>query len=211
MRTLVHVGLAMLALLGGTEATQVPSPRISVRIHAAVGYEPRERTYAFRAAQQLENLLNSPAFYNSLRQVRLLDGQQPSQVYERLLLAREAVAPYPDSCADHVLDFWLRLDGTDLDCDGTSIGSDDEEGGYVNTCPKRVRCWAENDCVASMADHLLHEYLHHLGYDHRQPFARRKTPYVVGDLAYDLLTDEQGPYKLRDCEDWPSNRGACAR
>lgn len=211
MKTLLYGSLATLLLMSRTEASQVVAPpHVTIRVHATEGYELRERSYALRAAQQLENLLNSPTFYTSLQQVRLLDGQQPAQVYERLLLAHENVAPYPDSCADHVLDFWLRLDGTGLDCDGTSIGSDDNEGGYVNTCPNRVRCWAENDCLASMADHMLHEYLHHLGYRHRQTFKRQKTPYIVGDLAYNILTDKQGLYKLKDCEDWPNNRGACA-
>ena len=80
----------------------------------------------------------------------------------------------------------------------------------MNSCPNRIQCWAANGCMASMADHLLHEYMHHLGYQHYGSHKAEKVPYVVGDLTYALLTDTKGPYKLKDCEDWPNSTGPCA-
>jgi len=182
---------------------------VTVKIHSLEKYGPAERAYALQAAQMLERLINSDKFRDTLRLVRYKGGENPQSVYDAIIKAKEIKAPYLDSTAEHVVDLWLRLDGTGLNCNGSSIGGDDGLGGYTNSCPNRIQCWAANDCVALMAGHLMHEYMHQLGYNHFGWGKTKKVPYVVGNVVVALLTASNGEFKLKRCAEWPGNTGPC--
>ena len=99
-----------------------PVAGVTIQIHGLENYGAAESNYAKEAVKALEAVINSDEFKQKLLQSTFRGGEKPVEVYNALMRAHEQVSPDSQAAADHVLDFWLRLDGTELSCNGSSIG-----------------------------------------------------------------------------------------
>lgn len=173
-------------------------PRVRVELHALAGGYVEHAAFARAAAQRLEDALNSAEFQRAVVSGRFKHtrGRSSAQVLDSILRAKEVQGP---GGADGVVDLRLRTI-TREDKDGEkwlkwcepgsrvgTIGMDGSGTGVVATCPQHLEQWAKTADVGELAGHMMHEYMHLLGYSHPWPGKYRSATYQIGDLATEAV------------------------
>jgi hypothetical protein len=71
------------------------------------------------------------------------------------------------------------------------------------------RAWLRGATIPEIADHLLHEQMHRVGFTHERDYSRDRcfsVPYAVGELACETVV-RLGTGTIDDCD--PTPRGKC--
>ncbi len=168
-------------------------PRVRVTLHKLEGGYTAHAAFADEAARKLEVALNSPELRRDIAsgKYRHTDHQTSAQVLAAILAAKET-STLPG--ADNVIDLRLRtitrvedgqqwLNWCEPGSQMGTIGIDGGGTGFVATCPQHLDDWAESGDHASLAGHMMHEYMHLLGYAHPRPGKRKSAVYRIGDLV----------------------------
>jgi hypothetical protein len=74
-----------------------------------------------------------------------------------------------------------------IDSDSGTIGKEADKSGYTVTCKERIKIWAKNKNYGCMAGHIMHEYLHNLGFKHEWYSKRKSFVYKTGNLVRYLI------------------------
>ncbi len=161
-------------------------------VHSIRGYGDHEE-FARKAAKVLEEVINRDAFraFILAGEYKKKRGLEPQQIMEVLFRAHENYGRNGPTGTDGVVD--LRLRTMTLEEDGErwmrncrpgssagTIGKDGGPEGVMITCSERIEEWARTDDVASLAGHMMHEYLHLLGFSHRGLCKRKSLVYKLG-------------------------------
>lgn len=114
-------------------------------------------------------------------------------LYEFIMLARE---DRDNGGSDRVVDIRLRTMTRKDDgrywirkCRKRTIGKEGGKKGFVVTCPQKLEDWMENDEIHRLVGHIMHEYMHHLGFKHPKAHKFQSAVYQVGYLVRDLAKD----------------------
>jgi hypothetical protein len=180
---------------------QPAEPRTSVAVHSIEGYGEHE-AFARAAAERLEQVINSPLFQELVAQggYGKRRGLEPKEILQRILNAHEVLGP---GGTDGVVDLRLRTmnesDGARWmrNCEPGSragtIGKDGGASGVMVTCPYRLELWEKTNSVASLTGHMMHEYMHQLGFSHKGLWKRRSAVYRIAAIAAIVATGFDPP------------------
>jgi hypothetical protein len=116
---------------------------------------------------------------------------------EILELIRTANELKGNSGAENVMDLRLRLMSLKKDgkkwMNNCEIGSKSgtigkrSTDGYTVTCPQRIKIWAKNENYACFAGHIMHEYMHNIGFSHHPPYKTKSAVYKTGYLVRNII------------------------
>ena len=103
------------------------------------------------------------------------------QIYKRILKGREELYPYVNNAMDVEIDFFTNHKSIVI--------------GY--TWPHSKKIWMNTKYfnrfeVEEIASHLLHEWLHKLGFDHERNRTHDRqfsVPYAIGRIAHDIARE----------------------
>ena len=166
---------------------------ISVKLHEITNAGPKQKDIARRACAALETALNHPDFKSRVesatyKETRWWDARGNSRsIPKEEIYGYVASGLERDTPADQEVDIKVKLARMN------SVGST-----VPGKLPFRTAYWFINECieeddVASLAGHFLHEWLHVAGFHHYPDnSARDDVPYVLGELAIELLGDREG-------------------
>lgn len=178
-------------------------PQVRVVLHELKGGYATHADFAMEAGRRLELALNSVELRREIANGRFRHGagRTSGEILESILAASEAT---PLAGSAHVVD--LRLRTITMEDDGAqwlkwcepgsrmrTIGVDGNGTGFVATCPQHLDQWAEGGDYATLAGHMMHEYMHLLGYSHPRPGKRKSAVYVIGDLAEEAVRKSSRP------------------
>lgn len=172
-----------------------PANTVKVEIHSIEGYG-EHGSFARAAGEKLQKVINSAEFQQRVRAggYGKRNGLTPDEILQRILDAKEVQGP---GGMDGVVDLRLRtmnleVDGErwmancELDSRARTIGKDGGASGITVTCPQRIEAWAAKNDLATLVGHLMHEYMHQLGFSHKRPGKWRSAVYRIGSIAEEV-------------------------
>ncbi|WP_316846271.1 hypothetical protein [Pedobacter psychrodurus] len=174
--------------------------QVKVVLHSVVGYGQNE-AFARKAAAALEHVLNSDEFKRKVLDTTFIKtkGYTNQQLYDRIIKAHEVQG---EGGQDGVVDLrarTLRVDGDESNwknnCEGSTLGIDGTGDGVTAVCPNKLQTWVTQNELNELAGHYAHEYMHILGFDHRnmlrgQKWREKTFVYVIGNIVSDLVEGE---------------------
>jgi hypothetical protein len=106
------------------------------------------------------------------------EGESNRELYEKILSGGEKLYPYQNNAMDVEVELYVDFESQVL--------------GY--TYPRSPRIWMNTKYFnlhssSEIAGHLVHEWLHKLGYDHerqRSPRRRYSVPYAIGNIVKEV-------------------------
>jgi hypothetical protein len=161
---------------------------VRVTLHRIEGYGAHE-PFAHRAAQLLEDVLNSDEFKTEVLKGRFnsTQGLTNLQLYQKIMTAHEEEGP---GGQDGVVDLRVRILRIESDesrwkkpCDRRTIGVDGAGTGTTAICPQKLIKWATDGRTEYLAAHYAHEYIHILGFHHKVAPKTESFVYQVGDIV----------------------------
>lgn len=168
-------------------------PRVRVQLHELSGGYATHKAFAEETSRKLEAALNSVEFRRAVvnRRFRHTLDRTSVQILQSILEAKEVYGP---GGSDGVVDLRLRTITKEEDgqqwlkwCEPGSrmgtIGVDGDGTGVIATCPQHLDLWAREKDFASLSGHMMHEFMHVLGYGHPRPGKYKSAAYRIGDLA----------------------------
>lgn len=201
-----QVCLIILILSSYKSYTQTSNKVVSIMIHDIKGYGEFE-SFAKESVRKLEALLNSKEFETKFNDLKMTQTKGYSKT-ELLNLILEAKELRGGSEKMNTIDIRLRV--MSFDEDGSkwmenciigskagTIGIEADKTGYTVTCKERIEIWAKNKNYGCMAGHIMHEYLHNLGFKHKFYSKRKSFVYKTGNLVRNLIqgNDNKCPTK----------------
>ena len=180
--------------------------KVSIKIHDIKGYGAYEE-FAKKSVEKLEELLNSKEFEDEFIKTKMTQrkGKNKKELLNSILAAKETSF---DSGKKNTIDVRLRV--MSLEEDGAkwmkncvvgskqgTIGKEADSLGYTVTCKERIKLWADNENYGCMAGHIMHEYLHNIGFKHKWYSKRKSVVYKTGNLVRILINgnNESCPVK----------------
>ncbi len=176
--------------------SQTDYENVSIKIHDIKGYGEYEE-FARVAVDKLEILLNSKKFESEFEKAKMTQkkGNNNAELLYILVFAKELKG---DSEEKNIIDIRLRVMSLEMDgtrwmencvigSDAGTIGKEADISGYTVTCKERIEIWAKNENYGCMAGHIMHEYLHNLGFKHRFYSKRKSFVYKTGILVRNLI------------------------
>ncbi len=96
---------------------------------------------------------------------------------------------------DKVVDLRARTLRTDSDearwwrkpCRKRTIGVDGAGTNITAICPQKLANWVKNDKPEYLAAHYAHEFIHILGFHHKEKPKDESFVYQIGDIVEDLV------------------------
>jgi RNase P/RNase MRP subunit p29 len=185
MKTVIPIILAWLIC---ADLSSAQERNVKVTLHTIEGYGANQ-PFAYRAAQLLEDVLNSDEFKEEILEGRFnsREGLSNLQLYQKIMTAHEAEGP---GGQDGVVDLrarTLRIDSDErrwkVPCDRRTIGVDGAGTGITAICPQKLTEWATDGRTEYLAAHYAHEYIHMLGFHHNRIPKRSSFVYQVGNIV----------------------------
>jgi hypothetical protein len=175
---------------------QTAADQVTLSIQDIKGYGEYE-SFAQESIQRLEQLLNSELFHDEFFNIKMTQtrGYDKTELLDLIFAANELRG---NSGTKNTIDIRLRVmsiekDGTNwmkncmIDSKASTIGKEADSSGYTVTCQERIEIWAKNKNYGCMAGHIMHEYLHNLGFKHRFYSKRKSFVYKTGILVRNLV------------------------
>src|SRR5687768_2855841 len=170
--------------------------KVKVTLHDVTGYGDH-KSFAYKAAQILEDVFNSEEFKNEVLNGKFnaTKGLTNQQLYDKIMTAHEEDGPGGQNGVVDLRARTLLIDSDESDwkkpCDGVTIGVDGAGTGVTAICPQRLVEWSKEEDTAALAAHYAHEYMHILGFSHKKVFStsswKRKTfVYQIGNIVENL-------------------------
>jgi hypothetical protein len=172
--------------------SQTTYDNVSIAIHDIKGYGEYE-AFARESVKKLEEFLNSKEFENEFRNMRMTQTKRydKTELLELIVSANEIRG---NSESKNTMDIRLRVmsieeDGADwmkncvIASKAGTIGKEADKSGYTVTCKERIGIWAKNKNYGCMAGHIMHEYLHNLGFSHKFYSKRKSFVYKTGNIV----------------------------
>ena len=168
------------------------SQKTTIKIHDIKGYGEYEE-FVRKSVEKLEKLLNSKEFEDEFKKTKMTQtkGNTKNELLNIIYAAKET---HFDSGKKNTIDVRLRV--MSLEEDGTrwikncvvgskqgTIGKEADSLGYTVTCKERIKLWANNENYGCMAGHIMHEYLHNIGFKHKWYSKRKSVVYKTGNLV----------------------------
>lgn len=162
--------------------------KIKVVLHEVVGYGANEQ-FAYKAAQLLEDVLNSTEFKTEVLKAEFIstNGLSNQQLYDKIMTAREEDGP---GGQDGVVDLrvrTLRIDSDESEwkkpCKKRTIGVDGAGTGITAICPQKLENYAKEGRTEDLAAHYAHEYTHIIGFHHKEKPKDESFVYQIGDIV----------------------------
>ncbi|WP_109301761.1 hypothetical protein [Aquimarina sp. AU474] len=160
----------------------------TIQVNYIEGFNQQHLVKANQAIQLVQDLVNSNAFKEAVLSVRRFKNPRVrrrtgrrrysnQEILDLILGGRDLNNP-----ADQIMNFRLRL----YDSQVNEIGNTNMTTLIIST----FKGYLEDNAVGCYAAHLLHEYMHTIGFTHSRfdIFGRDRTvPYKIGKIARDLL------------------------
>lgn len=150
---------------------------------------PLKQEKIFSAVELLRRVFSSDEFrdrilkheFNGKRSFHLNKGLTNREIYRRILEGMETLSQEENNAMDVEIELYSDFDSPVL--------------GY--TYPRSKRIWMNlkyfnKHSPAEVAGHLVHEWLHKLGFDHereRHPDRKYSVPYAVGYIVRDIARE----------------------
>jgi len=176
--------------------------KVKVTLHDVTGYGD-DKSFAYKAAQLLEDVFNSEEFKNEVLNGKFnaTNGLTNQQLYDKIMTAHEEDGPGGQNGVVDLRARTLLIDSDESDwkkpCEGKTIGVDGEGTGVTAICPQRLVEWSKEGDTAALAAHYAHEYMHILGFSHKKPWFSRsgwtaKTfVYQIGNIVENLANKRE--------------------
>lgn len=181
---------------------QVSQESVSIKIHDIKGYGQYEE-FARKSVEKLQTLLNSESFKNEFTKTKMtqMGGYSKTELLSLIVQANELRG---NSEGKNTIDIRLRTMSYEEDGErwmkncaigsrAGTIGKEADKSGYTITCQERIKIWAEHENYGCMAGHIMHEYLHNLGFKHKWYSKRKSFVYKTGDLTRNLINGNSKP------------------
>jgi hypothetical protein len=176
--------------------SQTSHEAVSIQIHDIKGYGEYEN-FARQSVEKLETLLNSESFISEFSKLKMTQtrGYGKTELLSIITAAKELRG---DSQEKNTIDVRLRVmsleeDGQNwmenciIGSNAGTIGKEADASGYTVTCKERIAIWAKNESYGCMAGHIMHEYLHNLGFKHRFYSKKKSFVYNTGNLVRKMI------------------------
>lgn len=151
----------------------------------------------FRAVDLLGQVFASPEFkhrilayrFNHKHQFAMNKGLTNRQIYEKILHGTEKLSPEENNAMDVEISLYSDYDSRVL--------------GYTRPDTKKIWMnmkYFNKHSIAELAGHLVHEWLHKLGFGHEEdwtPTREDTVPYAIGYIVRDIAEkiDEENSYQ----------------
>ena len=165
---------------------------LTVNIHRTDQFKAKDKGILTEAKNLIEAAINSEAFrnrvlnftYQGKKEFVQNNGMTNQQIYDYLMSGAEKL-PAP-SAPNHVMDLSLALYAPGIFDDKTVIGYTSEDDPIIHI---NRRIYRDSD-PSDIADNLVHEWCHKMGFDHDFEVTERRNysvPYGIGYIIDDLV------------------------
>lgn len=152
--------------------------KLRIEVHAREGFTETELVTHQRACENLEEVINSEVFRQMVLSTHFTstNGLSNQQILDRIYSGADNINTEPDGDIDvHVIMYYKS----------------NRTVGY--TYPGTHKTWVNRRFygeVKDIANNLIHEYLHKVGFDHSSASEHTSVPYAIG-LIIEVLIDRE--------------------
>lgn len=143
------------------------------------------------ATHLLDSILSTNEFRKRVLDAKLIatKGKSNKEIYDYLMSGNTEY----ESANDKIINLYLE--------EYANYAGGNEIGHTIGKKTSTHRCFILQNDVACLAGHLIHEYLHVMGFTHRRlERPKKKTvPYVIGNIIKDMLGHSNCPSVHKDC------------
>ena len=168
--------------------------KIDIQVHETKNFSKEEREKFLLAMEKATHALNSPEFTHRMVSLPLeqTNGHTKSQILQMLMSGADKFNVEKDKDIDVYITLYYSFRNTI---------------GY--TYPSTWFTWVNRKFFssfnhASIGGHVVHEYMHNLGFGHDSPSDHNSVPYAVGYLVRDMISEYEAYGRYLEVSELPS-------
>jgi hypothetical protein len=151
--------------------------KLKIVVHDRVGFDAKMLEKHVTSTAMLEEAVNSKELYAKIMSFRFTNtlGLTNGQIYAKIISGAESL----DLSVDYEADIWVQAYYQNNRVVGYTMPNIKET--YLNT-----KFFGDYD-YAEIADNMLHEWLHKIGFDHSSASDHASVPYAIGYMVEELV------------------------
>ena len=166
--------------------TSTDGDRLNIKINSITNFRDDEKVLYFESVRMLDLIVNSKEFVQRFLALKLTntEGLTNHEILAIIYSGREELQP---------------IDDREIDVDVTIYESNNSTVGYTNQ--STIRTWVNRKffrdyTAAEVAGNLFHEWVHKLGFGHRNAKEHTSVPYAAGYLVRDMIREMMNGFEF---------------